>query len=172
MPRGPLPKATRRRTNAPTIPTSVLPAEGLSRPAPAVPKTYKFGTAAKAWWKWAWSTPQAAAWSDGDLYALARRASLEDDLVAVALVESFDLADYLDVDDSAAVQRLGEVMRRLKALAGGRLAVMKEMDALDIQFGLTAKGMAQLRWTITADEPVPEVNDADLPERWRRAASE
>ncbi|MGD9754564.1 MAG: hypothetical protein AB7W59_26535 [Acidimicrobiia bacterium] len=34
--------------------------------------------AARAWWAWAWSTPQAAAWSVGDVVALARRARLED----------------------------------------------------------------------------------------------
>lgn len=75
---GPLPNPERRRTNAPTIPTTNLPAGGRQGPAPKPPKWVQLDVAARAWWAWAWSTPQAAAWSVGDVVALARRARLED----------------------------------------------------------------------------------------------
>jgi len=113
---GPLPKAAgqRRRRNAPTIPTTKLPAGGREGQPPKCP--YQLGRAGRAWWTWAWHTPQAAAWSDGDLFALARRARLEDD------------------------SEMGVSAR------------MREMRELDDRFGLTAKGMAALRWEIAADE--------------------
>lgn len=75
---GPLPNPQRVRRNAPTIPTTNLPAGGRKGAAPKPPKWMQLDVAAKAWWAWAWSTPQAAAWSDGDLVTLARRARLED----------------------------------------------------------------------------------------------
>jgi hypothetical protein len=74
---GPLPDPASRRRNAPTIPTTRLAASGRSDPAPACP--YDLGEAGSAWWAWAWALPQALAWSVGDLYAVARRARLEDE---------------------------------------------------------------------------------------------
>ena len=62
MPRGPAPKPNARRRNAPTIPTTELPAAGVKGRAPKPPKGYEFGPAGKAWWGWAWRQPQAAAW--------------------------------------------------------------------------------------------------------------
>ena len=124
MSRGPLPNPNRRRRNAPTIPTTSLPAGGRKGRAPKVPAGYELRDAGAAWWRWAWSLPQAVAWDDGSHYALARRAQLEDTLGAVA------------VDD-----------------ARSRLSLLKEMRELDRRFGLDPKAMAELRWTIVAEEP-------------------
>jgi hypothetical protein len=79
---GPLPKTNARRRNAPTIPTTDLPAAGWKGPMPAVPAGYELGESGSAWWAWAWRTPQAAAWSPGDLYGelqVAREARELDD---------------------------------------------------------------------------------------------
>jgi hypothetical protein len=81
MARGPLPQSEKARRNAPTIPTTKLPAGGRKGRAPTCP--YSLEKAGKAWWKWAWRQPQAAGWDDGALYSIARRASLEDDLAAL-----------------------------------------------------------------------------------------
>jgi hypothetical protein len=131
MSRGPLPNPNARRRNAPTIPTTVLPAGGRKGPAPRVPATYKLMTAGKAWWRWAWSLPQAAAWDTGSHYALARRAQLEDTLAALA------------VDD-----------------ARGRLSILKEMRELDRRFGLDPKALAELRWTIAEEAPAEQKQTA------------
>jgi len=77
---GPLPNATRRRRNAPTIPTTVLPVGGRKGRAPKLPPFARLGDAGRAWWLWAWHTPQAAAWAPGHEGVVARRASLEDAL--------------------------------------------------------------------------------------------
>ena len=79
---GPLPKpdGERQRTNAPTIPTTNLPAGGFKGPIPDCP--VPLGTAGERWWSWAWRTPQAAAWSPGDLYVIGRRALIEDEFAA------------------------------------------------------------------------------------------
>lgn len=153
---GPLPNPQRRRRNAPTIPTTVLPAEGREGSPPRCP--IKLGKAGRAWWRWAWSTPQAAAWTPGNLYALAHRASLEDDLVALE-VEPLNLIDL--VEDDKLGQTLRAVIVRLQSLAVGRLKVLQEMRESDKQFGLTAKGMADLRWSIAAaDEKGEQKDDA------------
>lgn len=79
---GPLPKPAgqRRRNNPPTIPTTELPASGRAGSVPKPPRWIPLGPAGSAWWKWAWKTPQAAAWAPGHEVALARRAALEDDV--------------------------------------------------------------------------------------------
>lgn len=147
---GPLPKPAgqRRRRNAPTIPTTELSAEGRKGPAPKCPKT--LGASGKAWWSWAWKLPQALGWSAGDLYALARRAELEDVLEVLDCAEEFDLADFLDPGDSyqAVNQRLRSVIGTLRSQAGNRSSVVREMRELDDRFGLTPKGFAALRWRI------------------------
>lgn len=145
---GPLPKAAgqRRRRNAPTIPTSKLPAGGRVGAAPRSP--YPLAKAGAAWWKWAWHTPQAAAWSAGDLYVVARRASFEDDLEALRTIEGLDLVDVLD--DSGRVVRAA--VQRVAALATGKLQITKEMREIDDRLGLTPKSMAALRWEIAPDE--------------------
>jgi hypothetical protein len=167
MPRGPLPTPNARRRNAPTIPTTLLPAAGRKGAAPRVPAGYSFGKPAKAWWSWAWKLPQACGWSAGDLYAIARRASLEDDLAALELVDHFDLSELLGIeDDSEAIRRLEQVLGALKRLAGGRVGVMREMRELDMKLGLIAKGLADLRWTIKDEDPQPAA--APTPKRGER----
>lgn len=147
-PRGPLPDPNRRRRNAPTIPTTSLPVSGRPGRAPRPPAWLMLGAAGLAWWRWAWATPQACAWGPGHEVAIARRASLEDDLAAVASVESLDLLDVADAEKTAEVRT---VVSRLAALATGRLAICKECRELDDRLGLTPKGMAALRWTVVAD---------------------
>lgn len=73
---GPLPTGEAVRRNKPTIPTTQLPASGRKDSAPSCP--YDLGPLGRKWWTWAWLTPQAAGWSDGDAYFVARRAAMED----------------------------------------------------------------------------------------------
>lgn len=133
--RGPLPDPQRRRRNTPTIATVTLPASGRPGPAPRPPAGRKLGAAGKAWWKWAWSTPQATQWV-GALYVVATRAQLEDALAAIEL------------DD-----------------ARGRVAALKAITELDEQLGLGPKALSQLRWTIVQDEPAAAVAGAAAPVR-------
>lgn len=169
---GPLPDPKRRRRNAPTIPTTELPASGRKGDAPEAPASYEFGMAGQAWWDWAWSLPQACAWDDGALYVAARRAQLEDDLLA------FEDADHLSsvIDDMLAeavleesplnlkqrLTALGFTLKKLKSVAGGRVGVMKEMRELDNRLGLNPKALGDLRWTIVDDgeeaTPAPRAN--------------
>lgn len=149
MPRGPLPNDEKRRRNAPTIPTSALPAAGRSGPTPAPPRSVDLGAAGTEWWEWAWHTPQAAAWDDGSLYVVARRAALEDDLATACQVESLDAAD-LRGDTNA--QELRRLVQRLAGLATSRLNICREMREIDDRLGLTPKAMAQLRWKVVEDE--------------------
>lgn len=148
---GPLSDPNRRRRNTPTIPTTALPADGFRGRVPRCPTP--LGPAGRAWWKWAWRTPQAAAWSAGGLYALAHRASLEDDLAARDGAASIDLTDLLVGPDAAdAADALKAMVASLASLATGRVSILREIRELDTAFGLTAKGMAALRWTIKAPE--------------------
>jgi hypothetical protein len=149
---GPMPNPNHRRRNQPTIATTQLPASGRSGPAPRVPAPIQLAKAGKAWWRWAWSTPQAVAWDAGALQILGRRASLEDDLAALADVESLDLSE-LDDETNEALSRL---LRRLAALATGRVAIIREMREHDRTLGLTPKAMAELRWSITRVEVIGE----------------
>ncbi len=158
MARGPLPKepSKRRRRNSPTIPSTNLPVGGRKGRAPGVPKAYKLGKAGRAWWAWAWKLPQATAWDSGALYVIARRAQLEDDLLTLDDAETFDLGElFAAEEDRDAVQRLEQILRKLKGLAGGRVSVMREMRELDNRLGLTPKGLAELRWKIVKDEDKP-----------------
>ncbi len=152
---GPLPSKNPRRRNAPTIPTTTLPASGRKGPAPKCP--YELAEAGAKWWRWAWALPQAMAWSDGDLYALARRARLEDMVAALGFADELDLTDLLaGVSDREAVQRVEWALTMLKRSASGQLNLEKEMRELDGKFGLTAEALAKLRWTIVADEEPAE----------------
>lgn len=146
---GPMPKAQARRRNQPTIPTTSLPASGRTAPAPEIPSGYDFGVQGLAWWQWAWTTPQAAAWSDGNSYVVARRASLEDDVAALSRVEGLDFDRLLEVEE----KEIRSVVSIIASLATGRVALMREMRELDDRLGLTPKSMAALRWTIVADTP-------------------
>jgi hypothetical protein len=143
---GPLPKPDdqRRRKNAPTIPTTNLPAAGRQGECPDPPPWMELGQRAEAFWAWAWSLPQAAGWSVGDHPLVARRAMLEDDLEAL---------DLPDVDLSGSAREIESAFRCIKSLAGGKLAVLKEARELDDRLGLSPKGLAALRWRIVADEP-------------------
>lgn len=152
---GPLPNAQRRRRNAPVIPTTVLPAAGRTGAAPRPPKAYELGKAGAAWWKWAWHTPQATAWSAGDLYAIARRASIEDDMAALAAVEGLDAVDAFDALDDHSGQPFRQLIQRLAALATSKIGLAKEARELDDRLGLTPKALAQLRWSIDDEEEKP-----------------
>lgn len=173
--RGPLPNPERRRRNEATIPTTNLPASGRKGAAPKVPAAYVLQGAGKAWWKWAWSTPQAAAWDQGAIYLAARRASLEDDLATLELVDNFDLAELIGAgsDEDESVRILGALIGKLKALAGGRIAVLREMREIEGKLGLSPKALAELRWTIVADddaekaEPKPKATRATKDRRAR-----
>lgn len=159
---GPLPNPRRRRRNAPTIPTTDLPAGGRQGPAPKVPKHYPLGEAGRAWWKWAWSTPQAAAWDPGDLYSLARRAQLEDQLATLAAANDIEW-------DLTAVLQLSTFCRQV---VGAESTIKREMLELDDRFGLTAKAREQLRWKIVADEIEDDEDGQDDEVARRRAERE
>lgn len=158
MSRGPLPNDKKRRRNKDTIPTTELPASGRKGRPPAAPKAYKFNKAATEWWKWAWGLPQAAAWDKGALYVIARRAQLEDEVAA--LDDSEDLIERIHAsvmrtlesespeDIPERLQYLGLLVGKLKALAGGRMSLLKEMRELDAVLGLSPKALGQLRWKI------------------------
>lgn len=147
---GPPPNPDARRRNPPAIPTTKLPASGRKGRPPNCP--YELAKAGKAWWKWAWGTPQACAWSPGDLYAIARRAQLEDDVAAMDSFEEFDLANLLDapLSDFERGRELELIVSKLKALAGGRLAIAARMGELDKRLGLDPKAMVELRWKIVS----------------------
>lgn len=145
---GPLPNPNARRRNAPTIPTTSLPAGGRSGPMPKVPAPVRLEAAGRAWWRWAWSTPQAAAWDAGSVQIVARRASLEDDLAAVAEVQGLDAGDVLDGTQAELVR----LARRLGSMVTGRLSLVKEMREHDQALGLTPKAMRDLRWQIEPEE--------------------
>ena len=158
---GPLPNPQRRRRNPPAVPTTTLPASGRKGRPPNLPVGYALAKAGREWWKWAWGTPQAAAWDAGARYVVARRASLEDDLAVLDKFDPFELADLLGVEESERTRELGFIIGRLKALAGDRVKVMKEMRELDSRLGLTPEALAKLRWTIQADA----AEDAPKPAR-------
>lgn len=166
---GPLPNAQRRRRNAPTISSTNLPSGGRKGRPPKPPESASLQKAGAAWWKWAWATPQAAAWDPGALYAISRRAQLEDDIAALDLVDHFDLGELLGMEDNDdMVRSLERVIGRLKAAAGGRVALMREMRELDKRLGLDPKAMAELRWRI--EDPEEEAKQpAAAPVRRLRA---
>lgn len=170
---GPLPAENKRRRNAPTVPTTKLPVGGRTEPTPRPPSWSKLGKVGRAWWKWAWSTPQACAWAPGHEAMIARRASLEDDLAAIGTVNSLELSELLDAQAEGGVE-LKALLQRLAALATGRLAICREMRELDDRLGLTPKGMAALRWTVVDDgstqsaPAAPPEGVADLTSRRRR----
>lgn len=154
---GPLPNPQARRRNAPTIPTTQLPAGGLRdgkgrrKSAPACP--YDLGQSGSKWWAWAWALPQAAAWDAGALYVIARRAQLEDEAAAVAVVDGMDLGDLLGIScDEERVGRLEALISQLRSRVSGSTTLMREMRELDNRLGLNPKAMADLRWSIVPDE--------------------
>lgn len=153
---GPLPNPQRSRRNAPTIPTTDLPAGGRRGGIPKPPEWVELGAAGAAWWKWAWRTPQSAAWSSGDRPVVARRALLEDFLAAREVGEGLRLDELLEVEPCQAVDAVKAAIDKLVGLAGGALQIMRECRELDDRLGLTPKALAALRWRIVADEPADE----------------
>lgn len=152
--RGPLPTGTAIRRNKPTIPTTSLPVSGRTTEVPDPPTTYEFGPAAADWWGWAWRTPQACAWDDGSLFAVARRAQLEDDLRTLEHID-IDLEFLLgegEENQHESARTLTFLIGKLKGMAGGKLSVAREMRELDDRLGLTPKGLAANRWKIVPDE--------------------
>lgn len=163
---GPLPQPQRRRRNAPTIPTTSLPAGGREGPIPDPPEWVSLGAAGRAWWAWAWSTPQSAGWSErAHLDAVARRAALQDDLYAIELDGSLAGLDE---------EELRALVCTLKAIVSGKATLLGKVTELDDRLGLTPKAMAQLRWTIVDDSEsrssTESVGNVVVPDRWRKAA--
>lgn len=150
---GPLPNPERRRRNAPAIPTTELPASGRAGAAPKVPSWVKLGKAGVAWWRWAWKTPQAAAWASGHEAFVAKRASLEDDLAALERVDGLDFAELAALDAG----EVASAVRRVASLAAGRVTLLRECREMDDRLGLTPKAMAALRWRVVADDAAVEV---------------
>lgn len=150
----PLPEGEKARANAPTIPTTSLPVGGRTGRVPPIPSWITLGKPGLAWWKWAWKTPHACAWSSGDHPMIARRAQLEDDLASIELVNGLDLAELVDCARQDEVDR---AIRRIAALATGRLQICKQMLELEDRLGLTPKGMAAMRWKIVAPPQAPKV---------------
>jgi hypothetical protein len=146
MARGPLPDPNAVRKSAPTIPATTLPAEGNPNEAPECP--YDLGQMGRKWWNWVWATPESAGWSTGNLYLVARRATLEDKLDVV-----------LDPDYTP----LGTV--------DPSVAIYKEMMSIDVSLGLTPKARADLRWKILPSEPETEVPDQVAARRNKRVAA-
>lgn len=147
---GPLPQKDARRKNAPTIPTTELPAGGTTTKAPRCP--YKLGPAGRAWWRWAWKLPQASAWDTGATYFVARRAQLEDMAASLDAVEdSAAIAELFQFDEhSDFAEQLRWVLGGLKRAAGGLVPIAREMRELENRLGLNPKALAENRWTITA----------------------
>lgn len=160
--RGPLPKPDdqRARRNAPTIPTTNLPAGGRDGDIPDPPQWIELREAGSAWWQWAWRTPQAAAWSVGDEVTIARRASLEDDLAVQGQVDTIDFV-LADVADAETTRQVRAIIGKLAAIATGRTAICREMRELDNLLGLTPKGMAALHWRIVPDNKSATVTPID-----------
>lgn len=149
---GPLPNPGAMRRNKPTIPTTNLPVSGRSADLiPEPPETYDLREKGQVWWSWAWTTPQACAWDEGALFLAARRAQLEDDVDLLESVE-IDLDFLLGERPTEAQEQLRALIMRMKAMAGGKLSVQREMRQIDDRLGLTPKGLAQLRWKIVEDE--------------------
>lgn len=152
--RGPLPKddESRRRRNTPAITATNLPAGGRKGPAPKPPSGYEFRQCGWAWWRWAWKTPQSAAWNDGYLYAVARRAALEDDLDCIRRIDSGSFDDLLGSSEDDTREQIEWVVKTLRAIAGSELNLMREARELDDRLGLTAKAFGQLRWQLEDDK--------------------
>lgn len=147
---GPLPDPDAERRNTPTIPTTKLPAGGRRGPVPKLPAWIALGMAGRAWWQWAWRTPQACAWDDGQVVKIAHRATLEDDLAAVQRV---DMGDFLkDVANSQDAREVKLIVAHLAALTVGRLSILTKIADIDDRLGLSPKGRDNLRWKVVSDE--------------------
>lgn len=162
---GPLPDPHAQRRNASTIPTTELPAEGFEGEIPAVPSWVQLGRAGLEYWTWVWRTPEACGWGAGSaaVDAVAKRASLEDDLAALELASNADLGEMMETtsDLEAMKDRIESTFRVLGRLAGGKTGIVKEIGRLDTELGLTPKARQALRWTIApSKEPQAPSNPA------------
>lgn len=119
---------------------------------------YSLRDAGAAWWAWAWETDQAKRWDGGALYAVARRARLEDDLSALEFVDEFDVESFMSEDPVEASRKLQWMLETLKASASGMLQLAKEMRELETQLGLGPKAMHGLGWK---PEEKPKVSKVD-----------
>lgn len=146
MPKGPLPDPHAVRRNQPTIPPTKLPKSGRKGPVPKLPAwSPKLGKAGRAWWQWAWRTPQACAWGPSEIDVVARRATLTDDLAIISAPQGVVL-DMLEDDE------LRQLFRTLAALAAGKATVLKAMAECDRQLGFGSKNFLDLRWELVDDE--------------------
>jgi hypothetical protein len=142
----------------PSMSAVPLPPNGREDDPPSCP--YELQERGRAWWAWAWATPQATQWDDGVLFTVARRARLEDDLDAMKLAtDEVDLADLLAEFDMEALRRIQWALDALHRSASGKLAVEKEMRELENRLGLNPQAMVTLKWTI--GEPAKETDDLD-----------
>jgi hypothetical protein len=91
---------------------------------------------------------------------VARRASLEDDLTALAKVNGIDVSE---MGEDANLREMRAVIANLASLATGKLQILREMRELDDRLGLTPKGMAALRWVVVQDTPAETPKQEDLP---------
>lgn len=148
---GPLPDPESERRNAPTIPTTRLPAGGRRGAVPKVPAWRVLGDAGQAWWDWAWRTPQACAWDDGQLVKVADRAALEDDLAGVQRADEIEnfLGELANVEN---LREAKAVIGWLSGLVAGKLQILQKMTDIDDRLGLSPKGRDQLRMKIVADK--------------------
>lgn len=147
---GPLPDPNAIRRNAPTIPTTRLPAGGRRGRVPSVPRWRHLGPAGKAWWRWAWRTPEACAWDDGAIMKVADRAALEDDLASIMRLDEVD--DFLSsVAAVADIREVKSVVASLAALATNKLAIVRQMNEIDDRLGLSPKGRDALRLKVVPD---------------------
>lgn len=110
------------------------------------------------------------------LYTVARRARLEDALAALEefdpeALEWFFAGLRLDMPEDElrdASKELAFIVGRLKGLAGGLVAVSREMRDLEAQLGFGAKSMAGLGWKVEAKQEASRLDEL----RARRAARE
>lgn len=108
--------------------------------------------------------PQACAWSVGDLYVVARRARLEDDVAALGFGEDLlPLEELLAGCDDEALRQVEWALGALKRSATGKLALEKEMRELDGKLGLTPEALARLRWSIVADDVAGDAEPRSSP---------
>jgi hypothetical protein len=90
------------------------------------------GEAGQSWWSWAWSTPQACAWDKGHLYALARRAQMEDRYAALDAAPAdvkYSIVGELNKLDTAALKIDTEFGLTLRSALQLHLFVDKDADA-------------------------------------------
>lgn len=160
----------------PVVSAVTLPKAGRKGRPPTCP--YDLASAGEAWWRWAWRTPQASQWDAGSHYLVGRRAQLEDSLAALDQFDPGALETFFEGLNPGepdalrdALTELGDVIGRLQSLAGGRLAVLREIRELDDRLGLSARAMQALKWTLADDKPKAKGGlDEILAQRRKREA--